>query len=49
MEPTFNFNAHNRGKLALELRTVTEIKTSEFNRCSFGEYMKLQFPESRSW
>lgn len=28
MEPTFNFNAHNRGKLALELRTVTEIKTS---------------------
>ena len=25
MEPTFNFNAHNRGKLALKLRTVEEM------------------------
>ena len=49
VEPTFNFNAHNRGKLALELRTVAEIKISEFNRCSFSEYMKLQVPKSCSW
>lgn len=48
MEPTFNFNAHNRGKLALKLRTVEEIKISEFNGCSFSEYMKLQVPESCS-